>query len=60
MDRLDDILGMRPPRNARELPFGELDTSYRHIFSTVEDKQSVLLILGFHHISPNHLMRLES
>lgn len=60
MDRLDVILGMRPPRNARELPFGELDTLYRHIFSAVEDKELVLLILGFHLIRPDAYMDLES
>lgn len=60
MDRLDVILGIRPPRNARELPFGELDTLYRHIFSTVEDKEFVLLILGFRLIHPDAYMNLES
>jgi hypothetical protein len=46
-DRLNVVLGIRPPRYAREMPFGELDTLYRHILSTVEDTDMVLLILGF-------------
>jgi hypothetical protein len=46
-DRLDVILGIRPPRHAREMPFGELDALYRHIFTALEDKETVLLILGF-------------
>ena len=47
-DRLNVILGIRPPRHAHEMPFGELDALYRHIFSWVEDRETVLLILGFH------------
>jgi len=47
-DRLNVVLGIRPPRYAREIPFGELDALYRHIFSCVEDRDTVLLILGFH------------
>ena len=47
-DRLDVILGIRPPRHAREMPFGELDALYTHIFTAVEDIETVLLILGFH------------
>jgi len=46
-DRLNVILGIRPPRHAREMPFGELDALYRHIFSCVEETETVLLILGF-------------
>jgi hypothetical protein len=46
-DRLNIILGTRPPRHVREMPFGELDALYMHIFTTVEDKETVLLILGF-------------
>jgi len=46
-DRLNVVLGIRPPRHAREMPFGELDALYRHIFSCVEDRDAVLLILGF-------------
>jgi len=29
------------------MPFDELDALYRHILSFVEDKKTVLLILGF-------------
>jgi len=47
-DRLNVILGIRPPLHAREIPFGELDALYTHIFSSVEDRDTVLLILGFY------------
>ena len=47
-DRLNVILGIRPPRHAREMPFGELDALYNHILISVEDKEKLLLILGFH------------
>jgi hypothetical protein len=50
-DRLNIILGIRPPRHAREMPFGELDALYRHIFNAVEDIETVLLILGFNLLS---------
>jgi len=46
-DRLNVILGIRPPRHAREMPFGELDALYTHIFTSVEDIETVLLLLGF-------------
>ena len=46
-DRLAVVLGIRPPRQAREMPFGELDAFYRHIFTALEDRETVLLILGF-------------
>ena len=46
-DRLDVILGIRPPRHARDMPFGELDALYVNIFASVEDREAVLLILGF-------------
>ena len=46
-DRLNVILGIRPPRHDHEMPFGELDALYRYILSTVEDRETVLLILGF-------------
>ena len=29
------------------MPFGELDALYTHIFTSVEDRETVLLILGF-------------
>ena len=47
-DRLNVILGIRPPRHVREMPFGELDALYTHIFTAVEDRDTVLLILGFY------------
>jgi hypothetical protein len=46
-ERLDVVLGIHPPRHASEMPFGELDALYRHIFSAIEDREIVLLILGF-------------
>ena len=52
-DRLNVVLGIRPPRHAREMPFGELDALYMHIFTAVEDIETVLLILGFH-LFPKH------
>ena len=47
-DRLNVVLGIRPPRHAREMPFDELDALYMHIFASVEDRETVLLILGFY------------
>jgi hypothetical protein len=44
VDRLDIILGIRPPQ--RDLPFAELDALYTHILSGVEDIQCVLEILS--------------
>ena len=49
--RLNVVLGIRPPRHAREMPFGELDALYTHIFTSVEDRETLLLILGFYLIS---------
>jgi hypothetical protein len=46
-DRLNVVLGIRPPRHAHEMPFGELDALYRHIFTALEDRGTVLLVLGF-------------
>ena len=46
-DRLNIVLGICPPRHAREMPFGELDALYTHIFTSVEDRETLLLILGF-------------
>ena len=46
-DRLNIVLGIQPPRHVREMPFGELDALYRHIFTSVDDRETVLLILGF-------------
>jgi len=47
-DRLNVVLGIQPPRHAHEMPFGELDVLYQHIFSFVDDREKLLLILGFH------------
>ena len=44
VDRLDIILGLRPPR--RDLPFAELDALYTHILAGVEDIERVLEILS--------------
>jgi hypothetical protein len=45
MDRLDIVLGIRPPQ--KDLPFAELDALYMHILAGVEDVEPVLKILGF-------------
>ena len=45
MDRLDIVLGIRPPQKA--LPFAELDALYMHILAGVEDVEPVLNILSF-------------
>ncbi|KAF8965084.1 hypothetical protein BDZ97DRAFT_2000841 [Flammula alnicola] len=44
-DRLEIILGLRPARH--DLPFAELDALYMHIFSSLEEPESSLLIIGF-------------
>ena len=44
VDRLDIILGIRPPQ--RDLPFAELDALYTHILRGVEDIEHVLEILS--------------
>jgi len=44
VDRLDIILGLRPPQ--RDLPFAELDALYTHILAGVEDIEHVLEILS--------------
>jgi hypothetical protein len=48
-DRLNVILGIQPPRHDHEMPFGELDALYRHIFIALQDsdRETILLILGF-------------
>ena len=50
-DRLNVVLGIRPPRYTQELPFSELDALYIYIFSAVEDRETVLRILGVHLVS---------
>jgi len=61
-DRLNIILGIRPPRHVREMPFGELDALYTHIFTSAEDREAVLLILGFQLLSsyPDVYMHAEA
>jgi len=44
VDRLDIILGLRPPQ--RDLPFAELDALYTHILAGVEDIEHALEILS--------------
>ena len=44
VDRLDIILGLRPPQ--RDLPFSELDALYTHVLTGVEDIERVLEILS--------------
>ena len=53
-DRLNIILGIQPPPHDREMPFGELDALYSHIFCAVEDIKTVLLILGFNLLSESN------
>jgi len=59
-DRLNVVLGIRPPRHAREIPFGELDALYTHIFSSVEEIETVLVILGFHLLSSTRLRWMDA
>ena len=58
-DRLNVILGIRPPRHAREMPFGELDALYSHIFTALEDREAVFLILGFWLLSSSQFTRIR-
>ena len=51
MDRLDIVLGIRPPQN--DLPFAELDALYMHILAGVEDIEPVLKILSFLFLGPS-------
>jgi len=59
-DRLNIVLGLRPPRHAREMPFRELDALYTHIFASVEDKETVLLILGFQLLSSSRYPQMDA
>ena len=59
-DRLNVILGIRPPRHAREMPFGELDAVYTHILSSLEEREMVLLILGFHLLSSSRNVDMDT
>jgi len=51
-DRLNVVLGIRPPPHAQEMPFSELDALYIYIFSAVEDTEMVLRILGVYFVLP--------
>jgi len=44
MDRLDIVLGIRPPQ--KDLPFAELDALYMHMLAGVEDVEPVLKIFS--------------
>ena len=52
-DRLNVVLGIGPPRYTQELPFSELDALYIYIFSAVEDRETLLRILGVYLVSPS-------
>ena len=56
----DRVLGIRPPRHVRELPFGELDALYTHIFTSVEHRQTVLLILGVRLLSSPRIPHMDA
>jgi hypothetical protein len=58
-DRLNVILGIRPPRHVCEMPFGQLDALYTHIFTLVEDREAVLLILGVQLLSPSWYPQMD-
>jgi len=59
-DRLNVILGIRPPRHAREMPFGELDALYTHIFSSVEERETVRLLIGFRLLSSSRAFQMDA
>jgi len=59
-DRLKVVLGIRPPRHVREMPFGELDALYTHIFTSVEDRETVLLILGVQLLSSSQYPEMDA
>jgi len=48
--RLNIILGISPPGKMN--PFTELDALYNHIFSSVDDKQLTLRVLGLYVMTP--------
>jgi len=45
-ERLEIILGIRPPQHSNDTPFAELDSLYTHIFSAVENIERVMQIIG--------------
>jgi hypothetical protein len=55
VDRLDIILGLRPPQ--RDLPFAELDALYTHILSGIENTEPVLEILSIIFFCHHRLIR---
>jgi len=59
-DRLKVVLGIRPPRHVREMPFGQLDALYTHIFTSVEDRETVLLILGVRLLSLSLFSKMDA
>ena len=59
-DRLNVVLGICPPRHVRELPFGELDALYTHIFTSVEHMETVLLILGVRLLSSSRIPQMNA
>ena len=59
-DRLNVVLGIRPPRHVREMPFEQLDALYTHIFTSVEDRETALLILGFRLISSHRSPHMDA
>ncbi|KIM45364.1 hypothetical protein M413DRAFT_338718 [Hebeloma cylindrosporum] len=46
MDRLQVILGIRPPQKESSTPFAELDAIYTHLFSSAFNIQLVMQIMG--------------
>jgi len=54
VERLEIVLGLKPPSSDTDLPFAELDALYLHIFSTIpkENLDIVLFILGLLILQP--------
>ena len=59
-DRLNVVLGIRPPHRVSEMPFGQLDALYTHIFTSVEDRETVLLILGVRLLSSSRYNTMDT
>jgi len=59
-DRLNVVLGIRPPHRVSEMPFGQLDALYTHIFTSVEDRETVLLILGVRLLSSSRYLDMDA
>jgi hypothetical protein len=45
-ERLEIIFGIQPPQHSSDMPFAEIDSLYKHIFSAVENVEKVLKILA--------------